>query len=134
MVVANTLDHIGSHPGNHFARIIYERKSSARCVSDSSDIIIENCEEYCHKVLTDSRRRTFCVGVLLHGVSAVPVESILQKFGKNNVKNIRVSRITEPFVIERENTGPTMGIMQHGGQIVRSPYALSYEQPGSCAD
>ena len=51
-------------------------------------------------------------GDLLHGVSAIPLKSILQKIVKHSVKKFRLSRVTEPFVKEREKKGPTLGTTQ----------------------
>ena len=49
-------------------------------------------------------------GSLLHGVSAVPRESILQNIGKKIVKKLRLSGMsgtTRRILIEREKIGPT---------------------------
>ena len=58
-------------------------------------------------------------GSLLHGVSAVPGESILQNIGKKIVKKLRLSGMsgtTRRILIEREKIGPTLGIILQGGQ------------------
>ena len=58
-------------------------------------------------------------GRLLHGVSAKPARSILER--------VSVAQ-------EREKKGHTLGMIQQSGESGRSPNALSYERLGSCAE
>ena len=50
------------------------------------------------------------------------------------VKKFRLARVAERLAPESKKKGPTLGIIQKGGQSGRSPNTLSYEQLGSCAD
>ena len=67
-------------------------------------------------------------------MSAIPVKSILRKFGITIVKKFRLARVAERFVKEREKKDPTLGILVLGGRSSRGPNAVSYKQLGNCAD
>ena len=50
-------------------------------------------------------------GALLHGVSSIPVTSIVAgKFG-NIANKFRLARVAERLVTERDKQGPTLGII-----------------------
>ena len=73
-------------------------------------------------------------GDFLHGVSGIPVTSMLQKIGGEGVKYFRLSHVAERCGKEREKEGHTFDIFQRSGETGRSSSALSYEQFQSCAD
>ena len=58
-------------------------------------------------------------GNLLHGVSAIPVKSILRKLGKDIVERFRLARVAERSVKEREKKDHTLGITCQGGEVVQ---------------
>ena len=49
-------------------------------------------------------------GNFLHGMSAIPMKSNLQKIVWNIVKKFRHTRVAERLVKEREKKGPTLGL------------------------
>ena len=57
-------------------------------------------------------------GDRLHGVSAIPVNSILQKIGKNIVTNFRLARVAERFVKERKKKSPTLELYNNVDEAV----------------
>ena len=75
---------------------------------------------------------------LLHGVSAIPVRSILQNVGQEVTKKFRPPRVAKRFVQERERRGHASGLVQrgerNGDKNGRSPNALPHEQLGSFAE